>query len=301
MEAVGFTVGAVGLVGTFTACVDCFDYIRIGRRLGRDYETSVIKLDLIRLRFTRWGEAAGLSQVDEAVAYSEIKQQRLAVRDEDIETIRRTLGKILNLFETSAKESKRFALKNLNDKDALAHTASLKDVKIRDLHDRMRDIAITRQKRSTLSQKISWALYRKRDIEGLIEDLTDLVSALVDLVPAERQLELCSSELTTMSTDQELITLDDILSEPVGGENVEIDSALHQCVTDKMEQRRGAMTTAVWKKSKAGDGSTIRQGDNIADGFRCEIINRDGNYVVVDSELGKNVVFHQGNNYGITR
>ena len=58
------------------------------------------------------------------------------------------------------------------------------------------------------------------------------------------------------------------------------------------------MTTAVWKKSKAGDGSSIRQGDKIADGFRGEIINRDGNYVVEDSELGKNVVFHQGNSYG---
>ena len=244
MEAIGFTIGAAGLVGTFTACVDCFDYIRIGRRLGRDYETSVIKLDLIRLRFTRWGEATGLSQIDEAVASSQIKQ-RLGLHDEDVELIRRTLGKIFNLFETSAKESKRFALKKSNDKDVLAHTASLEDVKIRDLHDRMRDIAIIRQKRSTLSQKISWALYRKRDVEGLIEDLTDLVSALIDLIPTECQLELCSSELTTMSTDQELITLDDILSEPVGGEKVEIDSALHQCVTDKIEQRRGAMTTVV--------------------------------------------------------
>ena len=104
-----------------------------------------------------------------------------------------------------------------------------------------------------------------------------------------------------MSTDQKLITLDDILSESVGGEKVEIDSALHQCVMDKIEQRRGAMTTVVWKKSKAGDGSNIRQGDNIADGFCGEIINRDGNYVVEDSELGRNIVFHRDNNYDTTR
>lgn len=91
MDPVGLTIGVVGLVGTFTACVDCFDYVHIGRRLGRDYETLVIKLDLIRLRFTRWGEAAGLGQLDEAVASSQIKQ-RLVIRDEDVETIRRTLG-----------------------------------------------------------------------------------------------------------------------------------------------------------------------------------------------------------------
>ena len=104
-----------------------------------------------------------------------------------------------------------------------------------------------------------------------------------------------------MSTDQELVTLDNILNEPIGDENVETDNVLHQCVTDKIEQQRGAMTTAVWKKSKAGDGSNVRQGENVADGFCGEIINRNGNYVVEDSELGKNVAFHQGNNYGITR
>ena len=300
MEPVSFAVGVVGLLGTFTACVDCFDFVRIGRRLGRDYETSIIKLDLVRLRFTRWGEAAGLVQADEAIASSQIKK-RLAIRDEDLETIYRTLGQILSLFEKSANESKRFALKNPNDKDDLSQTATLEDVKIHDLHGRMRNLAITRQKRSTLSQKISWALYRKRDIEGLIEDLTDLVSALVDLVPAERQQELCSAELATMSTDQELLTLDDILSESVGNEDVEVDNVLQRCIAEKIDQRRGAMTTAMWKRSKAGDSSSIRQGDNIAEGFSGETLTREGNYVVEDSEFGKNVVFHQGNNYGITR
>ena len=207
----------------------------------------------------------------------------------------------MSLFKESAEQSKRFVLNNSDSKDVSGHSTSLEDAKIRELHDQMQNLAKTRQKRSTLSQKISWALYRKRDIERLIEDLTDLVSGLVDLVPAERQRELCSSELTTMSADQELKTLDDILSEPVGDENVEIDSALHQCIADKMEQRREAITKAIWKKSKAGDGSNIRQGDNIINGFCGEINNRDSNYVVEDSELGKSVIFHQGNNYGITR
>ena len=104
-----------------------------------------------------------------------------------------------------------------------------------------------------------------------------------------------------MSINQEFITLKDILSELVGGEIVEIDSALHQCVTNKMEQRKGAMTTTVSKKNKASNRSNIRQRDNIADRFRGEIINRDGNYVVEDPGFGRNVIFHQGNNYGFMR
>lgn len=53
---------SLGLVGSFVACVDCFEYIRIGRNFGEDYQTSVIKLDLVRLRFTRWGEAVGIAK-----------------------------------------------------------------------------------------------------------------------------------------------------------------------------------------------------------------------------------------------
>jgi Prion-inhibition and propagation len=59
MEPVSF-IGVAGLVGTFTACVDCFEYIRIGRSLGADYQTAIIKLDLVRLRLTRWGRSVGI-------------------------------------------------------------------------------------------------------------------------------------------------------------------------------------------------------------------------------------------------
>ena len=118
MEPVNLVVGITGLVGTFTACVDCFDYTRIGRRLGKDYETSLIKLDVIRLRFTRWGEAVGIGQGDDEIAATEQLKRHLA-REEDIATVERTLGQILNLFERSAEASKRFALKNSKNKDAL--------------------------------------------------------------------------------------------------------------------------------------------------------------------------------------
>jgi Prion-inhibition and propagation len=76
MEPVGSTVGVAGLVGTFTPCFDCFDHIRIGRSLGADHQTAMVKLDLARLRLTRWGRSVGIVQgdqdIDEAVAVSQL-------------------------------------------------------------------------------------------------------------------------------------------------------------------------------------------------------------------------------------
>ena len=298
MEPVSLAGGIVGLVGTFTACVDCFEFVRIGCRLGQDYETSVLKLDIIRLRFTRWGEAVGIGQSDENIAVPGL-EHHLAAPKKDFELIQRTLGQILALFQKSAEASKRFTMKDARGTNAISQELCLENVQFRDLHERMRNVAIHRQKRSTMSQKISWALHRKRDIGDLIEDLTELVSALTELVPAKPQQELCISELATMESDQDLVALDDILSEPIGDENVDIDDTLHKCVTDKIEERKGAMSTvAEWKNSKAGDGSKVRQGNNIAIDYRGTILDGENKYLVEDSELGKNVVFHQGNNYG---
>jgi Prion-inhibition and propagation len=294
MEFAGFVFGVAGLLGTFTACVDCFDFVRVGRSLGPDYQTAVIKLDVVRLRFTRWGAAAGIAQGDESTATVQLKS-RLASPDEDFETIKRLLGEILRLFQESEKTSKKLALK---DPAAETRADGIEDKTIHNLHEAMRNLALRRQKRSTLSQKMSWALHRKRDLNNLIEDLTELVSLLVELAPMKPQQELCRTELAEIDTDQNVAVLDDVLHEPIGENSTNIDDLLQEQVTETIRQRRGTMTTAVWKRSKVGDGSNVRQGNNVASDYRGEIPDQEGKYVVEDSELGKNVVFHQGNNYG---
>jgi hypothetical protein len=106
MEPVSFTIGVVGLVGTFTACVDCFEYFRVGRHLGEDYETCVVKLDLVRLRLTRWGSSVGISGVDDDVAVAQLRS-KLAVPEKDFDTIMGALIQILKQFERAADISNR--------------------------------------------------------------------------------------------------------------------------------------------------------------------------------------------------
>ena len=60
MEAVGLGIGIAGLAGAFTACIDCFEYIQLGRQFGQDYGKCLLKLDTAKLRMSRWGVAMGL-------------------------------------------------------------------------------------------------------------------------------------------------------------------------------------------------------------------------------------------------
>lgn len=61
MDPASFAISVAGLVGIFNACMDCFEYIQLGRSFGEDFGKCMLRLDVVRLRMSRWGTAAGLS------------------------------------------------------------------------------------------------------------------------------------------------------------------------------------------------------------------------------------------------
>jgi hypothetical protein len=297
MDPVSFTIGVFGLVGTFTACVDCFEYFRIGRSLGEDYEICIVKLDLVRLRFTRWGESVGIGNIDEDTAVAGLKSKLIAPETEFI-TIMRTLGQILRLFESAAETSNILAMKAARNLSVADEDVKFEDGRLRDLHEAMRNLATRRQKRSSILQKTTWALYRKKDFTGLIENLTDLVTSLVEVVPLKPQQVLCHAEVEEINNDQSLVALEDVLRDPVGEDDTVLDRSLYETVVRIIEERKISMTQTIWRKSKAGDGTRIRQGDYVGSDYQGPLLHRDGHHLVEDSEFGTNVVFHQGHSYG---
>lgn len=183
MEPVGLSLGVAGLVGTFTACVDCFENVRIGRSFGEDYQTSIIKLDLVRLRFTRWGQSVGINEGDESLAVQRLKDA-VAAPEKDFPLVEMTLGQILRLFKMVEENSSRLAMKASKAPTVTTDDMTTENGTIRALHESMRNLAVQRQKRSSTLQKVSWALFRKREFAELVANLTNLVSELVELAPA---------------------------------------------------------------------------------------------------------------------
>jgi Ras family protein A len=103
MEAAGLALGAVGLTGLFTACVDCYQLVSRGAALDKDYKIIETKFNNQELRLSTWGRACGL--LDAAEYDTRLNEPILQAR------ITATLECIKELFNNEKELKKRFGLK----------------------------------------------------------------------------------------------------------------------------------------------------------------------------------------------
>lgn len=213
MEPVGLGIGIAGLAGAFTACIDCFEYIQLGRQFGQDYGKCLPKLDIAKLRMSRWGAAIGLGP-------EPYPKPQLSVSNEDIRLAQSLLEQILGSFEDAERISERFkkhtSMQNTNSHELLVCNATLDmDPDYQRLHLTMRELARKRQKGTSIRKKTFWALYEKKRFGGMIEEVTGFVSCMVGLFPATQddQRALCTTEVSAINNSQDLALLNNVARE----------------------------------------------------------------------------------------
>jgi hypothetical protein len=64
MEVAGLALSAMAMVQLYTTCADAFSLIQSVRKAPHDFEITLIKLEVERVRFLTWGETVGISSVD---------------------------------------------------------------------------------------------------------------------------------------------------------------------------------------------------------------------------------------------
>jgi hypothetical protein len=87
-EPFGIAAGAVGIAAAFTACVDYFGYVQLGRHFGRDFQTDLLTLTSARLRLTRWGQAVNI--------YEDPKLGKPDATSAEVQTAKDALHQILD-------------------------------------------------------------------------------------------------------------------------------------------------------------------------------------------------------------
>lgn len=102
MEAVGLAIGLAVLPGAFTACLDCFGYIRFGRHFGQNYGTCLLRLDVARLKISRCEAAAVLGP-------EALPGRSITVSEKEIQLAQSLWEKITEKFENAKSMSERFA------------------------------------------------------------------------------------------------------------------------------------------------------------------------------------------------
>lgn len=96
LELGGFIMGSVALTSLFNTCVDNFKYIQLGRTFGKDFETSLLGLDVITLRFIRWGESMKAARAD--LSYQ---------RSVDGKPIEEVVSSLLTIIELTIDDAKK--------------------------------------------------------------------------------------------------------------------------------------------------------------------------------------------------
>jgi hypothetical protein len=274
-EAVGLAMGGVALASLFTSCIDCFEYVQLGRQFGTNYQRSLLKLDILKLRLSRWADAVNGSQQDYNVATGPANEAQ---------KVQEILGEIIELFANAEKVSAKYKMK-AKPGDLVAYNVNADlEPDLRSMHNKMRELAIKRQRRSSFAQKAAWALYEEKHFHRLIEDVTTLVDGLVELFPAtQRRLQQLSlEEAQEMEKEPGLGVLKEAAED--------IDPLLQISVQQVLTGREGHIFT----RNLATDDARVRYGDENVAGTT---LTGSGHTYDSNTASGRSRV-HYGNKFG---
>ncbi|MCJ1414079.1 hypothetical protein MMC32_000404 [Xylographa parallela] len=145
---------------------------------------------------------------------------QISASDEDIRLAQSLLEQILETFKDAERISERFkkhtTIQNPRSGDLIVYNAtSNMDSDYRRLHLTIRELALKRQKETSIFTKAAWALYEKKRFEGIITDVNDLATQLMDLFTAAQddRRALCTTEVSAINRSQDLALLQNAVDE----------------------------------------------------------------------------------------
>ena len=205
MEPVSLSVSVVALLSLFDSALNCFKHVKVAKSFGSDYQTYVLRIQNLRLRLSRWGEAVGLGKKSAAVG----QPTTSALSESEVKQAEVVVGHIIRLFSDTEELAAKYAGKQSDlvvmDEDA----DGLRDVG--KLCQKIRDICLRRQRESSVVTKAKWSLFSKDKFIELVGNIQSLIEDLVNLFPTETRVSmeqnLCDQEARQLRGEKALPTL----------------------------------------------------------------------------------------------
>ncbi|KAK3332758.1 prion-inhibition and propagation-domain-containing protein [Cercophora scortea] len=214
-EIFGVASGAISIVSTFSTCLEIFEHVQLGRNFGRDYQRFQLKLTVLRLRLSRWGEAVGIYDDPPFGSLNQMQPPDEA----EIQAAKDLLLQMLVLMEKSSKIGDDTESGTLPAADSQADMATLA------VNNKMKAIAAKRQKRAGFTKLTSWAIHHNNSLTTLINNISELLSNLESLfpLPPTAQASLVQQEIAQIRSRDGIRELE-LASEG-------LDEVLHNAVT----------------------------------------------------------------------
>jgi tetratricopeptide (TPR) repeat protein len=205
-EAVGL---AFGILGAFNDAVQCFEYVQVARNFDQDFQTAILKLDISKLRLSRWGRSVGLDRVEKDMQ----SLPEVVGAQDDYEKAKEFLEQIVELFKDAETQSSK--LKPAGEASSAHDPVGDLDEATLSLHKKLAALSLKRFNPGKLWKRTKWALYKEKYFSRLIQDITELVNGLIDLFPTARpeQLRLCKEEGSELASDENASLLAPIVSD----------------------------------------------------------------------------------------
>ena len=276
-EVFGIVTGAIGLAGLFQQCVECFEYIQLGRHFAQDFGRSRLKLDITKRRLNRWGEAVNINE-------------NPRFTDTESEEVREILEEIAKLFKTIQRSSKRYESKTPKEDLECLSDENLQPV-FRGLHARWAKIGRPKQTEVSLVKKAAWALYDAKNFEKLVGEASGFVDELEKLFPAEegQRRRLVQMEIEDISDEESLTVLQQTAAET--------DSLLADAIKEKVKV---IAVRNYAREIKGDEDAKVRLGNDwSANALSAAIGLEDRTHNEADSVTAKgSSTVHIGNIYG---
>ncbi|KAH7309219.1 prion-inhibition and propagation-domain-containing protein [Stachybotrys elegans] len=274
-EVAGLVLGALGIAGLFTACIENFDIIVRARECSEEFELLCTQLALQRLRLVIWGETLGLVPAPNggAVPYNR------ALERKDIRPVVETSLHQLKLLLCKADViNGRYALPEEEATVAqkqLAGTSSHGMDIFRESFERFRMRISKSQKQKSVWTVTRWAIHDYQRFETLVDQITKLLDALESITSAlgilEQHNALLVNEIESLSNTESLSLLQRVgsstsasvalreVSETASIRLSIMTSSSRSYFTAPQEQtgslaynRRQAMLARAWEAGEAG-------------------------------------------------
>ncbi|KAH7134431.1 30 kDa polypeptide [Dactylonectria macrodidyma] len=208
----GFISGALGVAGLFNNCVDCFEYIQLARRFGHDYERCQLRLDVAKNRLARWGSGVGINH--------DSRFQSEDPSDKSVKLTRALLEEVLLQFQHAYKISQRYEI-TAHNKDLVVFAPSELNPSTRKLHGRFNAIVKQRHDSTSLVKKTAWALYDKKNLEGVVGNIAMSINELEQVFPVEMACkQMIKMEIEEINDEPSLTAIKD------AAENVDVPLAV---------------------------------------------------------------------------
>nr|OQO26703.1 hypothetical protein B0A51_06670 [Rachicladosporium sp. CCFEE 5018] len=203
---------ALSVPGLFLTCVNYFELIQLGRNFKSDYATCAIRLEAAHIHLLRWGKAVDITN-------TEALQAKLAAyTEEDVDFAKDLLEEIKEKFERAEKDSGSF-------KKRAARNASASTETDTEVLDPSAELQLASKEHITASKALTkikhgytealnvvsgahnrtrWALYQKKNLKALVDEVSGLVTELEKLFPdidpemTQREDQLARDEVATL-------------------------------------------------------------------------------------------------------